>query len=254
MRNVHARMCVCVCVKALTIAKGFWNIDKHLLYSCRGLREPNWDQSQRRRPVSAREARMDASLCTCFFTEWQQAKPRTCTGMLLCVSNYCTPMDTHVVAKAVGPTGISAISPCVGLVASRRGLRLGARQYFALRNNQVTGEHVSKSKWLHLGPAVSLSLQVPPHVCANTNLIALSNESSGLSATPRLAEAVFCCKHRDHRNCRIPLQHGFNLRVSGAYFPHPHCTWGRRASWRMRARKLSFSLHLGPSRQLVDEK
>ena len=32
------RPCVCVCVKALTIAKGFWNIDKHLLYSCRGVR------------------------------------------------------------------------------------------------------------------------------------------------------------------------------------------------------------------------
>ena len=28
---------VCVCVKALTIAKGFWKIDKHLLYSCRGV-------------------------------------------------------------------------------------------------------------------------------------------------------------------------------------------------------------------------
>ena len=27
-----------LCVKALTIAKGFWNIDKHLLYSCRGVR------------------------------------------------------------------------------------------------------------------------------------------------------------------------------------------------------------------------
>ena len=31
-------VCVCVCVKALTIAKGFWKIDKHLLYSCRGVR------------------------------------------------------------------------------------------------------------------------------------------------------------------------------------------------------------------------
>ena len=142
---------MCVCVKTLTTAKGFWNIDKHLLYSCRGLWEPNWDQSQRRRPVSAREARMDASLCTCFFSEWQQAEPGTCIGMLLCVSGCGQflryPMETHVGAKAVGPIGISAISPCVGLVASRRGLRLGARQYFALRNNQVTGEHVSKSKW-----------------------------------------------------------------------------------------------------------
>ena len=50
---------------------------------------------------------------------------------------------------------------------------------------------------------------------------------------------------------RIPLQHGFNLRVSGAYFPHPH----RRASWWwMRAGNFHFSLHLVPSRQLVDEK
>ena len=102
-------------------------------------------------------------------------------------------------AEADGPTGIRAISPCVGLVA-RRGLRNGARQYFAMRNNQVTGELVSKSKWLHLGPAVSLSLQVPPNVCVNTNLIAVSDGSPGLSETRDVAEAVFCCKHRDHRN------------------------------------------------------
>ena len=36
--TVSQSLCVCVCVKALTIAKGFWNIDKHLLYSCRGVR------------------------------------------------------------------------------------------------------------------------------------------------------------------------------------------------------------------------
>ena len=55
----------------------------------------------------------------------------------------------------------------------------------------MTGEVVSKSKELHLSQAESLSLQVPPHVCANTNLIALSSDCSGLSDTPRLAEAVF---------------------------------------------------------------
>ena len=32
---------------------------------CGGLWEPNWDQSQRRRPVSAYQASIDASLCTC---------------------------------------------------------------------------------------------------------------------------------------------------------------------------------------------
>ena len=77
-------------------------------------------------------------------------------------------LNPFCVAEAVIPIGRRAISPCVGLVASRRELRHGARQYFALRNNQVTGEHVSKSKWLQLSQAVSLSLFRYRHMCVQT--------------------------------------------------------------------------------------
>ena len=70
----------CVCVHPDSKSRG----EDLLSFSFRGRGqwEPNWDQSQRRRPVSACEARMDTSLCTCFFIEWPQAKPRTFVKLL----------------------------------------------------------------------------------------------------------------------------------------------------------------------------
>ena len=55
-------------------------------------------------------------------------------------------------------------------------------------------------------------------MCANTNLIALPNNCSGLSDTPGSAEAVFAASTGTLGIVGIPSQHGFNLRVSGAYF------------------------------------
>ena len=57
-----------------------------------------------------------------------------------------------------------ATSPCDGLVASRRELRLGARLVPLCGIPKYLDEQVSKSKTLHRSQADSLSLQVPPQV------------------------------------------------------------------------------------------
>ena len=55
-------------------------------------------------------------------------------------------------------------SPCVGLVASRRELRPGARLAPLCGIPKYLDEQVSKSKTLPRSPADSLSLRVPPQV------------------------------------------------------------------------------------------
>ena len=100
-----------------------------------------------------------------------------------------------------------------------------------MRNDRVTGEPVSKSKDLHLGSADLSLFRYRRSVCKH-KLDSIVEQLFRFECHSWFGRSCICCKHRDHWNCRIPLQHGFNLRVSGAYFP---------------------SLHLGPSRQLVDE-